>query len=92
MKRMNRRTRVVILSVILALLFAAVYAVMAVISGICGIGADADGKLEVKPLAPESWDWWCVEGVRWHGRDLTVLFDRDGTHFGKGKGLVIEGI
>ena len=63
-----------------------------VISGICGIGADADGKLEVKPLAPESWDWWCVEGVRWHGRDLTVLFDRDGTHFGKGKGLVIEGI
>ena len=63
-----------------------------VVSGLCGIGADADGKLEVKPLAPDVWDWWCIEGVRWHGHDMTVLFDRYGTHYGKGKGLVILGI
>ena len=48
-----------------------------------------DGKVVVKPLAPEEWDWWCVDGVRYHGRDVTVLFDRDGKHYGKGKGLVV---
>ena len=60
-----------------------------VIAGLCGIVPQADGKLVVKPLAPEEWDWWCIDGVRYHGRDVTVLFDRDGTHYGKGKGLVV---
>ena len=60
-----------------------------VISGLCGVNADLDGNLAVKPLAPEEWDWWCLEGVRWHGRDLTVLFDRDGSRYGKGTGLKI---
>ena len=45
---------------------------------------------DVKPLAPKAWDWWCIDGVRFHGRDVTVLFDR----YGKGKGLVVldEGV
>ena len=60
-----------------------------VIAGLCGIVPQADGKVVVKPLAPEEWDWWCVDGVRYHGRDVTVLFDRDGKHYGKGKGLVV---
>ena len=60
-----------------------------VIAGLCGIVPQADGKLVVKPLAPTEWDWWCIDGVRYHGRDVTVLFDRDGTHYGKGKGLVV---
>ena len=60
-----------------------------VIAGLCGIVPQADGKVVVKPLAPEEWDWWCVDGVRYHGRDITVLFDRDGKHYGKGKGLVV---
>ena len=59
-----------------------------VIAGLCGIVPQADGSLVVKPLAPAAWDWWCVDGVRYHGHDLTVLFDRDGTRYGRGKGLV----
>ena len=38
---------------------------------------------------PESWDWWRLDGVRYHGSNLTILFDRDGTRYGKGKGLVV---
>lgn len=60
-----------------------------VIAGLCGIRPTDDGRLDVKPLAPEAWDWWCVDGVRFHGRDVTVLFDRYGTRYGKGKGLVV---
>jgi len=62
-----------------------------VIAGLCGIVPQEDGKLCVKPLAPKEWDWWCIDGVRYHGRDITVLFDRDGTRYGKGKGLVVIG-
>jgi hypothetical protein len=60
-----------------------------VISGLCGLVPRQDGRIEVKPLAPESWDWWRLDGVRYHGSNLTILFDRDGTRYGKGKGLVV---
>ena len=60
-----------------------------VIAGLCGVVPQADGAVVVKPLAPAAWDWWCVDGVRYHGHDLTVLFDRDGTRYGRGKGLVV---
>ena len=37
-----------------------------VIAGLCGIVPQADGSIVVKPLAPAAWDWWCVDGVRYH--------------------------
>ena len=60
-----------------------------VISGLCGLVPQADGKIVVKPLAPAEWDWWCVDGIRYHGRDVAILFDRDGSRYGKGSGLVV---
>ena len=59
-----------------------------VIAGLCGFVPQADGSLVVKPLAPAEWDWWCVDGIRYRGRDVTILFDRDGTRYNRGKGLV----
>ena len=60
-----------------------------VISGLCGFVPRKDGKIVVKPLAPQSWDWWCVDGIKYHGHDVTILFDRDGSRYGKGKGLCV---
>ena len=60
-----------------------------VISGLCGLVPHEDGRIDVRPLAPPEWDWWRLEDVRYHGKDLTILFDRDGTHYGRGKGLVV---
>ena len=60
-----------------------------VIAGLCGFVPRADGEISVRPLAPKSWNWWCVDGIRYHGHDVTVLFDRDGTRYGRGKGLVV---
>ena len=63
-----------------------------VIGGLCGFVPQLDGSAVVKPLAPPEWDWWCVDGIRYHGRDVTILFDRDGSRYGQGKGLVIKGL
>lgn len=60
-----------------------------VISGICGIIPQEDGQIVIKPLAPPEWDWWCISGVRYHGRDLSVFYDRNGSRFGRGNGLVV---
>jgi len=59
-----------------------------VISGLCGIVPQADGRVVVKPLG-RSLDWFRLENVSYHGRSLSVQWDRTGAHYGK-KGLHVE--
>jgi hypothetical protein len=59
-----------------------------VIAGLVGLVPRADDVLELHPLLPaDTWDWFCVEGLRYHGRELTILWDRDGSRYGVGAGL-----
>lgn len=59
-----------------------------VISGLIGLRPRADEVVEVHPLVPEgAWDYFCLDQIRYHGHDLTVLFDKSGERYGKGKGL-----
>ena len=58
-----------------------------VISGLIGLRPRADDIVEVNPLIPADWDWFCLDRVRYHGRCLTVIWDRTGQHYGKGQGL-----
>jgi hypothetical protein len=62
-----------------------------VISGLVGIVPRADGAVEVDPLLPEgTWDWFRLADVPYHGRLLTVSWDRTGEHFDDGTGLSIH--
>ena len=39
----------------------------------------ADEVVEVNPLAPAgAWAWFCLDGVAYHGRTLTILWDQTG--------------
>ncbi|MEI6537406.1 MAG: glycosyl hydrolase family 65 protein, partial [Verrucomicrobiaceae bacterium] len=59
-----------------------------VISGLVGLRPRADETLEVNPLVPEGiWDYFCLDQIRYHGRWLTILFDRTGEHYHRGRGL-----
>ncbi|MEV0383154.1 NEW3 domain-containing protein [Nonomuraea sp. NPDC050643] len=58
-----------------------------VISGLIGLRPQADGRVVVNPLVPAGWDHFGLENVPYHGHNVTVLWDRDGTRYGQGKGL-----
>lgn len=61
-----------------------------IISGLIGLRPRADDMIEVNPLVPDGiWDWFCLDHVVYHGRTLTILWDKTGKKYGKGKGLVI---
>ena len=61
-----------------------------VIGGLVGIVPREDETVEVDPLLPaDAWDWFCLEGVPYHGRSLTIVWDRTGKHYGRGAGLAI---
>ena len=59
-----------------------------VIGGLVGIVPRQDDTFVVEPLIPaQTWDWYCLDGVPYHGRILTILWDQSGRKYGKGKGL-----
>jgi DUF1680 family protein len=59
-----------------------------VISGLVGLVPRDDNTVVIDPLLPaEAWDWFCLDNVLYHGRTLTILWDRTGEKYRKGKGL-----
>ncbi|NGO37806.1 glycoside hydrolase [Limisphaera ngatamarikiensis] len=60
------------------------------ITGLVGVVPGAGARLEIRPLLPGSvWDWFCLDGLPYHGRTVTILWDRDGTRYGRGAGFQV---
>jgi len=61
-----------------------------VITGLIGLRPRTDAIVEVNPLVPEgTWDYFCLDRIRYHGYGLTILYDRTGQRYGRGKGLAV---
>ena len=61
-----------------------------VITGIVGLQPQADGSIVVNPLLPkDTWDYFCLDGISYHGHILTIIYDKDGQRYHQGKGLTV---
>jgi hypothetical protein len=61
-----------------------------IINDLAGLKPRLDNVVEVFPLIPNGqWDWFCLDKVLYHGKMLTILWDKDGKKYGKGKGFMI---
>ncbi len=59
-----------------------------VISGLVGLRPRVDEVIEVNPLIPQDkWDWFCLDGVLYHGNVITIVWDKTGTKYHRGKGF-----
>jgi ribulose 1,5-bisphosphate carboxylase large subunit-like protein len=53
-----------------------------VITGLVGVRPRADDVVEVNSLVPEGrWHWFCLDRLPYHGRLLTILWDKDGSKY-----------
>ena len=60
-----------------------------VIRGLVGIMPRDDNVVEIDPLVPvNSWDWFCLDGVAYHGQQLAIVWDRTGERYKRGAGAV----
>jgi len=58
------------------------------ITGVVGLRPRPDNIAEIHPLLPpNTWDWFCLDGVKYHDHMLTVIWDKDGSRYGRGAGL-----
>lgn len=61
-----------------------------VITGLVGLVPRDDDAVEVHPLVPaDSWEWFCLDNVFYHGKIITIVWDETGDKYGKGKGVRI---
>ena len=62
-----------------------------IITGLVGLKPTADDQsLVIDPLLPDNkWDWFCLDNVLYHGRIITVIWDKNGSKYNKGKGLSV---
>ncbi|WP_214072990.1 glycosyl hydrolase family 65 protein [Mucilaginibacter sp. dw_454] len=60
-----------------------------VISGLIGLRPQSDNTVIINPLIPpNTWNWFCLDNVSYHGKTLTIVYDKFGTKYHKGKGLM----
>lgn len=61
-----------------------------IITGLVGLRPRADNVIEVNPLLPDNkWDWFCLDNVLYHGKIITIIWDRTGSKYKKGRGLSV---
>ena len=59
-----------------------------VITGLVGLRPRTDNTIEVNPLIPEGkWNWFCLDNVLYHGHNISIVWDKDGSRYHAGKGL-----
>ena len=58
-----------------------------IITGLVGVKPRADDVFEIDPLAPQDWPWFALDDLPYRGHRVSVLWDRDGSRYGRGAGL-----
>lgn len=60
------------------------------VTGVVGLVPRPDNILEISPLLPENiWNYFCLDGVQYRDRTLTILWDQDGSRYQRGRGLIL---
>ncbi|MFA5469690.1 MAG: glycosyl hydrolase family 65 protein, partial [Bacteroidales bacterium] len=61
-----------------------------IITGLMGLRPREDDILEINPLIPdEQWNWFCLDNLMYHGKNIAIVWDSTGKKFKKGQGLLI---
>ncbi|HET9823701.1 MAG TPA: discoidin domain-containing protein, partial [Chitinophagaceae bacterium] len=60
-----------------------------VITGLCGVRPAESDTLDIDPLIDNSIDYFCLDGLNYHGHELTILYDNNGNRYKLGQGLSV---
>lgn len=60
-----------------------------IITGLIGLKPRADDVIEIEPLASNEWEYFALDDVIYHGRRLSILWDKHGERYGRGVGLTL---
>lgn len=60
------------------------------ITGLIGLRPEEGDRIVLHPLLPVgAWSYFAVDGLPYHGHLLTIVYDRTGQHYHRGRGLML---
>lgn len=60
------------------------------ITGLIGLRPRADDKIVLHPLLPSGkWTYFAVDGLPYHGHNLSIVYDQTGEQYHRGRGLTL---
>ena len=61
-----------------------------IITGLMGLRPRNDNIIEINPLIPKDmWDYFCLDNVLYHNKILTLVWDKHGDRYNRGKGFML---
>lgn len=61
-----------------------------IINDLIGVKPRIDNVLEIYPLIPKGkWDWFALDNLSYHDKTITLVWDKTGKKYNKGKGFLI---
>lgn len=60
-----------------------------IITGLIGLQPKAEDVIVINPLVPESWDYFALTDVPYHGHRVSIVWDRTGAKYRQGRGLML---
>src|SRR5581483_8601169 len=60
-----------------------------VLTGLLGVKPQANDTVQLKPLVPDTWSYFAVQNLPYHGHLLSIIWDQTGTHYNAGSGLQV---
>ena len=61
-----------------------------IISGLIGLEISEEGTISVNPLVPKKeWEWFCLDGIQYKGKMISIIYDKKGKKYGRTSGLSI---
>ncbi len=60
-----------------------------IINDLIGLKPRYGNTIEINPLVPDNWDWFCLDNVLYHGKNVTIYYDKSGQKYKKGKGFFV---
>lgn len=52
------------------------------IEDVAGMTSRTDDKIELNPIAMPGWNYFTVNNLNYHGKNVTIVWDKDGSHYG----------
>lgn len=60
-----------------------------IITGLCGLRPAEGNTLTLNPLIDNSISYFCLDELMYHGHRLSIVYDKNGTKYNLGKGLMV---
>jgi len=59
-----------------------------ILTDLIGIKPKLNSTIEINPLVPNNWEWFAVDNIYYQGKKFSLIWDKTGKRYSRGKGLM----